>query len=161
MRRWVAGLAAVLALQAAIVALVTYTDAGRQPEPPFVWERLDEPAPAVLGDRLGEGRVVVHFWATWCAPCRTELPALLDAADDEGVVLLAATDEPRGVVERYFGRDVPAAVIEDPDGVARSAFGVSGLPDTFLVEDGRVVARVGGPRDWTSRAGRRFLRGEP
>lgn len=157
MRRRAALLGGLVALQAVLVGV--YLAAGsREEEAPFVWERLDEPAPASLP--LGEGPVVVHFWATWCEPCRTELPALLAAAQDEGVALVAATDEPGPVVDRFFDGQVPAAVTFDPEGQARRDYGVSGLPDTFLVRSGRVVARVGGPRDWDSRPARRFLRGE-
>lgn len=134
-------------------------------EAPFRWEALDEPLPAAPFERDGqrlaplEGRVIVHFWATWCAPCRVELPSLLEAAERDGVRLIAATDEDWAAVERFFDGEVPTAIARDPGGAARGAFGVSGLPDTFVVRDGRVVARVGGPRSWSGEAGRAFLTG--
>lgn len=154
-------LGVVVVLQLGLVLVWLAVERGRVAEARFVWERSDEPAPVTVGTvDLAHGVVVVHFWATWCAPCVEELPQLLEAADRDGVRLVAATDEPWPVVERFFGGDVPAAVVRDVDGAARRAFSVSGLPDTFVVEDGRVVARVGGPRDWTSSGARRFLRGE-
>lgn len=104
------------------------------------------------------GHSLVHFWATWCAPCVKELPALLDAAEAEGVPLLAVTDEPWPVVERFFGGGVPGGIVRDPAADAAARWGVSGLPDTFVVQDGRIVARMGGPRDWTSARARTFLR---
>jgi thiol-disulfide isomerase/thioredoxin len=157
-RRWLALAGALLAVQLVLVGLYALSSSG-EPDPAFVWERLDEPAPASLD--VGEGVVVVHFWATWCAPCRTELPELLVVAEDEGARLMALTDEPAPVVERFFDGEMPTAIAFDAEGRARRDYGVSGMPDTFLVRDGRIVARVGGPRRWDSEAGRRFLSGEP
>ncbi len=66
------------------------------------------------------------------------------------------------LVQRYFEGQVPEPIVRDPGGATRAAYQyqVSGLPDTFVVEDGRIVARVGGPRDWTLPAARRFVKGE-
>lgn len=153
---------ALVGLQALLVGAYLAVEASRRTEEPFRWERLDEPAPPLAAVR-GEAAVpvptaphLVHFWATWCAPCVVELPALLEAAEEEGVPLLAVTDEPWPVVTRYFGGDVPQAIVRAD---AAAAWSVTALPDTVVVRDGRVVARMGGPRDWTTSEARAFLRG--
>ena len=156
-------LAALAALQAglAIAYLAIEADRGASAEEDFTWEPLDEPAPALsmrrddAAVRAPQGPHLVHFWATWCAPCLEELPGLLAATEAEGVPLFAVTDEPWGAVEGWFGGAAPPAVVRDPGAATR--WRVSGLPDTFAVTGGRVTARVGGPRDWSSPAARRFL----
>ena len=65
--------------------------------------------------------VLVHFWATWCVPCRTELPGLIAAAREEDVRILAVTDEPWDAVSAYFNVQIPEGVGRDPSGGGASA----------------------------------------
>ncbi len=127
-------------------------------------EALEEPAPPLRIERDGGALTepselhLVHFWATWCAPCQEELPGLIDATEAQGVSLVAVTDEPWPVVEQYFDREVPAEIARDPTGSAAETWRVSGLPDTFVVREGRVVGRMGGPRDWRTPEAQGLLR---
>ncbi len=158
---WVA---TVIGLQLALGLVYFGIERSRRPEAPFLWERLDSPRPVLTIARADvpvdapAAPHLVHFWATWCVPCRSELPILIEAAEREGVPLLAVTDEPWSVVERYFEGRIPRSVVRDTTGDAAAAWSVSGLPDTLAVRDGRVVGRVGGPRDWSTADARAFLR---
>jgi cytochrome c biogenesis protein CcmG/thiol:disulfide interchange protein DsbE len=111
------------------------------------------PAPALrLADLAGRpvdlgqlrGKVVaVNFWATWCPPCKEELPALAQArrAGEGCLEVLGVTeDSPReDVVAEVARQALPYPVLLDGDGAAAHAFGVAGLPSTFLVDaEGRV-----------------------
>lgn len=133
---------------------------GTQPAPELELIRAD-------GSRLSIGTlsgrpVLVHFWATWCPPCREELPGLIEAArrfGDEGLVLLAVTvDDDWPAVSRFFAGAIPAEVVRPATLEAHHRYDVATLPDTYLVSrEGRLVLRYGGARNWRSPAAARHL----
>ncbi len=140
----------------------------------FEGERLrgTETAPALDGAR-GDGSPVaitwpsdrirvVHFWATWCKPCRTELPGLLALARElraHGIDLVAvAVDDDWADIRAFFDGEVPAEVMVTTDPAIHKRFGVSTLPDTYVVDRaGKLVERFHGARDWRTSAARDHL----
>lgn len=123
----------------------------------------------VHGKSLGladlEGKVVIlNFWATWCPPCRVEMPQLESLQRRLGVEDLAVVainvSEPAAPIRGYAdGLGLTVSILLDPAGEIRRAYGVIGLPTTFLVgRNGRAVARAIGPRDWGSAHAQRLLR---
>jgi thiol-disulfide isomerase/thioredoxin len=114
--------------------------------------------PTTLRGQRGKP-VLLHFWATWCEPCRAELPTLMALSREQRVtVLLISVDESWPVIEHYFDADVPAEIMLDHSRELRRAFGVSTLPDSYLLDDeGRPVARFQGARDWASEEARRAI----
>jgi thiol-disulfide isomerase/thioredoxin len=128
--------------------------------------RPDKRPPAFSGRTLDgatmtlrelHGRVVlVTFWASWCEPCRTELPVfetLHREIGAEGLAVVAINARERVPTIREFWRslDLTFAVVLDPRGEIQRTYGVLGLPTTFLIaRDGRAVARAIGPRDWAT-----------
>ena len=130
-----------------------------RPAPVFTWEGAD----GTTG-RLGEpaGPVLVHFWATWCAPCVEELPALLAFARGEPRLrLLAISLDPHWkAVRDFFPKGVPPEVVRAQVNTD-AAYRVSSLPETFLVDDsGAIRLRMEGERDWTDPAVRRAIRAQ-
>jgi thiol-disulfide isomerase/thioredoxin len=98
--------------------------------------------------------VLVNFWATWCGPCKEEMPSLarlqkqLDPA--QFALLTVTTDLQRQGIAHFLsqlGVDLPVLFDEDQD-VSRS-FMVRGLPTTIVIaRDGTLVGRAVGPRAW-------------
>lgn len=119
-------------------------------------ERADGRLEALAAAR---GVTLLHFWATWCAPCRRELPALRQAADSvEGVRLIAVSNEPWADLSTYFGGDVPPSIARDPTASLSRALGVSTLPETYVVDSSLVARRrIAGAIDWSDPAVRSWL----
>ena len=113
--------------------------------------------PLSLDDFRGRP-VVLNIWATWCVPCRREMPALgrLQAEfDKSGLLVLPLSIDRRGApAVRQFYRDLGLAglgVYIDRSGAAAGDLGAIGLPTTLLIDrDGREIGRKIGPAEWDS-----------
>lgn len=100
--------------------------------------------------------VVLNFWATWCGPCKEEMPALdrlRRQFDQKDVAFYTiTTDLQRDGIKAFMDRlglGLPVLLDEDKD--VSSAFLVRGLPTTVLIgRDGNLVGRAVGPRAWDS-----------
>lgn len=163
----------VLALLQGLAVLVYFRVEQRrsQGDPSsFRIERLsDAPElPAVELERADGSRmqrassrpVLLHFWATWCPPCREELPALLalGKGDPELDVVALSLDDDWAVVRDFFGGTIPPEVVRDPSGALRKTYEVGALPDTYLLQPGDGTAlRFAGARAWASPEARAAL----
>ncbi len=118
-------------------------------------EAIDLQGKAWTTAELAGKVVVLNFWATWCAPCKDELPTLQtlhDISDVQTVVLTINVREPSARAARYMqstGMTFP--VISDAKGELAKRWGVTVYPTTILIApNGQARWRVVGDVDWSS-----------
>lgn len=110
-----------------------------------------------LNDAVRGKMVVLNFWASWCAPCRKEMPSLqrlsekLDPALYQ--VLGVSVDDDENLVREFLlqhGIQFPNYLDSDMS-MARKAIGVNAYPETLLIApDGTIVRRISGEQIWDS-----------
>lgn len=122
--------------------------------PDFTLQDMDE-ADFSLRDYRGKV-VLLNFWATWCPPCRREMPSmerLHQSSQDKGLVVLALNQmEDEDHVFAYTGElevDPTFTILFDKDSKVSRAYRVQGLPTTYLIDkQGRIRFRAIGGREF-------------
>ncbi|MBF6560199.1 MAG: TlpA family protein disulfide reductase [Candidatus Binataceae bacterium] len=105
------------------------------------------------------GKVVfLNIWATWCGPCREEMPSIENlyeklGGDRDFVILAVSQDTDGGAAVAPYMRTngFKFDALLDPDNEVGEAYDVSGIPETFIIDrNGRIVAHHLGPYDWSN-----------
>ncbi len=116
-----------------------------------------------LADFRGRRAVVLNFWATWCAPCRREMPTLERLARERAAVLVvlgvnldSGDPAPVRAFIRELGLTFP--ILLDPERTLLARYRLVGVPTTFVLDRAGVIRyREVGFRDWTSRESRAIV----
>jgi len=134
----------------------------RAPTPDFT-------LPGLAGKKLSlrdfRGKIIlVNFWASWCAPCREEMPAmerLYQEFKDRGFVVLAIDTKDKRKDALAFIKELKLTypVVFDDAGEVGLLYGAWGLPTTYLIgRQGEGLARMWGPAEWYGPGARELIR---
>jgi peroxiredoxin len=135
--------------------LFVVPEVARHEAPDFVSEKL-EGGKASLADYKGK-LVLLNFWATWCIPCRAEMPGmetLWQKYKEQGFVVVAiSNDEGSRARVKTFSEilDLSFPILLDPEGEVSDLYKVSNMPTSFLIDrKGNIISRIVGTEEWTS-----------
>lgn len=134
-------------------------------EPPKLGDTIPDVAFTGLDDSrlnlasLKDKLVMVHFWATWCAPCRKEMPSLERLSQkldpDKFVLVGISVDEDINLVKEFklkYGIKF-AKYIDIDMSLAQGQFGATAFPETFIIgRDGKLVRHMIGEHEWDTPA---------
>ncbi len=169
-KQWVFVIAVIVGLVVGAFALVRF---GPEVQPVAVGKEAPDYKAINLktGDTVGvrssyRGHVtLVNIWATWCVPCRKEMPsmqALFDSLAPLGFRIAAVSiDMESPDVVRDFSSDLGLTfdILHDRSGEIQQVYQTTGVPESFLLDtNGVIMKRVIGDHDWTSPANRALVR---
>ena len=131
------------------------------PTPDFT---LPDPTGKKLSLKDFSGKIVMlNFWATWCVPCREEMPTmerLYQEFKNKGFVIVAVSVKDKKTDALAFIKELKLTypVVFDPEGEVGLLYGAWGLPATYLIgPKGEGLARMWGPADWYSPGARALI----
>ncbi len=110
--------------------------------PPFTATTLDN---VIHSDDLRGTPVLINFWATWCVPCRVEMPELQAFHEAQPTVRVIAVNlgEPRNLVVDWVAQlGLTYDIALDPDGVIATAYQLRGQPTTYVVSPGGAIVNI-------------------
>ncbi|MFL5578688.1 MAG: peroxiredoxin family protein [Gemmatimonadaceae bacterium] len=172
-QQWLAVLAVIVLLAGGLVAATRYMGDELFPvnvgtaAPDFRAVTVDSSGPArarTIADYRGEV-VLLNVWATWCPPCRAEMPSieqLHQTYGPRGLKVVAVSIDVAGQEQaiRDFAREygLTFEILHDPTGAIAKAYQTTGVPETFVIgRDGVIRKKVISAADWSSPGNRALV----
>jgi cytochrome c biogenesis protein CcmG/thiol:disulfide interchange protein DsbE len=168
-RQWII-VGAIIAVLAAALLLVIKLSPEIFPvevgstAPAFSATDLKTGKPATLADFKGEV-VLLNVWATWCEPCKIEMPSMEQLEKEMGPqglkIVAVSIDEGTGDAVRQFARDygLTFRILHDPAGHIQRIYQTTGVPESFVINrQGKIVKKVIGAADWDATVNKDLMR---
>jgi cytochrome c biogenesis protein CcmG/thiol:disulfide interchange protein DsbE len=109
-----------------------------------------------LADYKGDV-VLLNIWATWCEPCKVEMPSMEQMEKDLGPaglkIVAVSVDQGAASTVHQFAQDLGLTfrVLQDPSGLIQQTYQTTGIPESFVINRaGKIEKRVIGAADWTT-----------
>ena len=134
------------------------------PNATFTSREVDAAATKSLADYKGDV-VLLNIWATWCAPCRAEMPSIEKLHREFGprglkIVAVSVDDPGQQKAVRDFARELGLTfeILHDPTHDIQKAYQTTGVPETFVLgRDGVIRKKIIGATDWSSQGTRALV----
>lgn len=112
-----------------------------------------------------KGKVLfINFWASWCQPCREEMPSIealfkeMQSNDNFRMITIVNNDSIENALEYMKKNGYTFPVYSDPDGITSKNFGITGVPETYIInKNGILTKRVLGAAEWNSSDAKLFI----
>jgi peroxiredoxin len=168
-KQWIAVIVIVAGLALGAAALVRFSPDNQRVDvgtraPEFTAIDLATGDSVSLRDRYRDHVTLVNIWATWCIPCRVEMPAMQSVYDSlrtRGFRIAAVSiDEGDATEVRNFAAELGLSfdILHDPSGRIQQVYQTTGVPESFLLNrEGTIVKRVIGAHDWSSPVNRQLV----
>lgn len=155
MKRWICAVFLLAVFAASGCAKDKEQAAEGKPAPEFTLNDLSG-RPVQLSSLRGKV-VLLNFWATWCPPCREEIPSMVrlnQVMQGKPFQMVAVSIDEGGkdAVEAFFRKGgVSLPTLLDTDGAVARRYGTTGVPETFVIDaKGVILKKVLGPMDWSA-----------
>jgi len=132
--------------------------------PSFQAADLKTGQPTTLADFKGQV-VLLNVWATWCEPCKIEMPSMEQLERELGPrglkIVAVSIDEGGPDVVRQFARDygLTFRILHDPSGHIQRVYQTTGVPESFVINrQGKIVKKVIGAADWDATVNKDLMR---
>jgi cytochrome c biogenesis protein CcmG/thiol:disulfide interchange protein DsbE len=104
-----------------------------------------------LSDHRGKV-VLVNIWATWCPPCKEEMPSMQKLYENFEILAVSIDSTGRDAVAPFMRKmNLTFPALLDPKEDIRSLYGATGVPESFIIDqDGIIVEKIIGPADWAT-----------
>ncbi|HXM37231.1 MAG TPA: TlpA disulfide reductase family protein [Gemmatimonadales bacterium] len=120
--------------------------------------------PVTIDDYKGKV-VLLNIWATWCPPCRVEMPSMQHlqqklAGTDFRLVAVSVDEEDSTVVNKFVRQlGLTFEILHDQDGTIRRIYQTTGVPESFVLDrDGVIVKKIIGAADWDAPVNEALIR---